>query len=54
MTSQTLREARKYEDMVEKTIQKKERPNFHLCARVGWLNTIRMSPNGDRCTGDMR
>ena len=33
MTSQTLREARKYEDMVEKTIQKKERPNFHLCAR---------------------
>ncbi|MCI8918666.1 MAG: glycoside hydrolase family 32 protein [Eubacterium sp.] len=42
MTSQTLREARKYEDMVEKTIQKKERPNFHLCARVGWLN----DPNG--------
>ncbi|MCI8418175.1 MAG: glycoside hydrolase family 32 protein [Lachnospiraceae bacterium] len=42
MTSQTLREARKYEETAEKTIKKEERPDFHLCARVGWMN----DPNG--------
>ncbi len=30
MTSQTLREARKYEEVFEKTIKKEERPEFHL------------------------
>ena len=35
MTSQTLREARKYEETVEKNIAKEERPDFHLCSRVG-------------------
>ena len=42
MTSQTLREARKYEEAVEKNIAKEERPEFHLCSRVGWMN----DPNG--------
>ena len=30
MTSQTLREARKYEETVEKSIAREERPDFHL------------------------
>ncbi|WP_373217024.1 glycoside hydrolase family 32 protein [Ruminococcus sp. 5_1_39BFAA] len=42
MTSQTLREARKYEEASEKLIQEEERPNFHLSARTGWMN----DPNG--------
>ncbi len=42
MTSQTLREARKYEETAEKMIKKEERPDFHLSVRTGWLN----DPNG--------
>lgn len=42
MISQTLREARKYEEMMEKRIFAEERPDFHLAARVGWMN----DPNG--------
>lgn len=42
MTSQTLREARKYEEASEKLINKEERPDFHLSARTGWMN----DPNG--------
>lgn len=42
MTSQTLREARKYEETYEKRISIEERPGFHLSTRVGWLN----DPNG--------
>lgn len=38
MTSQTLREARKYEETCEKLIHKEARPDFHLSARVGWMN----------------
>ncbi len=42
MTSQTLREARKYEEASEKLIKKEERPDFHLSVRTGWMN----DPNG--------
>lgn len=42
MTSQTLWEARKYEETFGKTIKKEERPYFHLSPRTGWMN----DPNG--------
>ncbi len=42
MTSQTLREARKYEEVLGKIIKKEERPQFHLTPRSGWMN----DPNG--------
>lgn len=45
MISQTLCEARKYEEASEKSIKKEERPDFHLSARTGWMN----DPNGFSC-----
>lgn len=42
MNSQTLREARKYEEATEKLLNQEERPDFHLASRVGWMN----DPNG--------
>lgn len=42
MASQTLREARKYEEAAEKLIGEDQRPKFHLASRVGWMN----DPNG--------
>ena len=42
MSSQTLREARSYEEVAEKAIPAEEKPAFHLSPRVGWMN----DPNG--------
>ena len=42
MTSLTLREARAYEEMAEKSIPAGTRPAFHLSPRTGWMN----DPNG--------
>ena len=42
MTSQTLREARKYEEVTGKAIREEDRPAFHLSSYVGWMN----DPNG--------
>ncbi|MBE5918896.1 MAG: glycoside hydrolase family 32 protein [Pseudobutyrivibrio ruminis] len=48
MNSQTLREARKYEEAFEKLIPAEQRPKFHLSPRVGWMN----DPNGFCIYGD--
>lgn len=42
MMSQILRDARKYEETMEKRITAEQRPEFHLATRVGWMN----DPNG--------
>lgn len=42
MMSQILRDARKYEETIEKRITAEQRPEFHLSTRVGWMN----DPNG--------
>ena len=46
--SQALRDARRYEESLERAITPDDRPSFHLSARVGWLN----DPNGFSFYGD--
>ena len=41
MSSQALRDARRYEEVYEKMILPEERPAFHLSSRVGWMRSIR-------------
>ena len=68
MSSQALRDARRYEEVFEQMIMPEERPAFHLSSRVGWMNdpnfhgikgstisftnTTRTTRIGDPCTGD--
>lgn len=40
--SQTLYDARKYEEITEEENMNEKKPEFHLAARVGWMN----DPNG--------
>ena len=42
MISQILRDARRYEAIAEQAIPPESKPDFHLSARVGWMN----DPNG--------
>ena len=42
MTSEALREARRYEEVAEQYIPESDRPVFHLSTRAGWMN----DPNG--------
>ena len=42
MTSQILRDARKYDREMDRNIAGEHRPVFHLSSRVGWMN----DPNG--------
>ncbi len=42
MITQTLRDARKYEEEAEREIGREDRPEFHLSPRAGWMN----DPNG--------
>ena len=42
MISQTLRDARRYEDAMAQNITHLERPEFHLSPKVGCMN----DPNG--------
>ncbi|MBD5524839.1 MAG: glycoside hydrolase family 32 protein [Lachnospiraceae bacterium] len=42
MISQTLRDARRYEETMERKIDREAKPDFHLATRVGWMN----DPNG--------
>ncbi len=48
MSSQTLKEARQYEEVYGKQISPENRPKFHLSPRVGWMN----DPNGFCMYGD--
>ena len=38
MISQTLRDARRYEEEMERKIAKEDRPDFHLSSRAGRLD----------------
>jgi beta-fructofuranosidase len=42
MNSQALRDARRYEEEADKRVARDQKPDFHLAARVGWMN----DPNG--------
>ena len=55
MTSQTLRDARRYEEAMAQNITDQERPEFPIIKinSICIISITHMTVSGDLCTGDM-